>query len=636
MLLAGMPLIFVGVHEIKDAVDRPRPAGGAGRRRRLLLPQRPRRLLDPLRLAGGDDRPAPAAGHGARRRRRRRRHRADGAGRPLARLPRRPLPQRRQRRLGAGRRLLLLLRRRRAGHHHRAAESRSRDCRSPCRRSSNEYLLFGVAGLVSLVAFVGLILVPALSAYGRIWEKAAAGVLSIFVLAALVVTGVVIGLVIVYYYNDIVNLLNGTWRLAPGRGIMARCQQPQRPRKALQKRKIRGLSTRSPMRSSRAPACPRSPARRRKVLDASVALIDRSSAVLAVAGASPGPGEEAARRRRGRDPGRAAGRRQPPSASCATAAKAAPDPAIARMVTTLLALELERSRSPEWESEEVAGAFVAAVLAREVTDRGDILARAAELGADLEQGAGVLIAPRGAACGAERRVARAGADPDPAGAALARPGLAGDAEEGEAAAELAVIVPAEDDERLARAAAGLARELDDSLAGFHLTIGRSRRAADPVDLYRAGNEARLAVNVGEAEGRPLLAFEDTGSYRLLLPAMSEDPRELERFYAETIAPLSAYDEQYETELVTTVEAYLDNDGNVAATAKQLFTHRHTDPLPAGAGQRALRPRRLRHRGPREARPRAQNDARPRHRLAERPGDGARLRSAARCPRSSEE
>ena len=57
--------------------------------------------------------------------------------------------------------------------------------------------------------------------------------------------------------------------------------------------------------------------------------------------------------------------------------------------------------------------------------------------------------------------------------------------------------------------------------------------------------------------------------------MSEDPGELERFYAETIAPLSSYDEQYETELVATVEAYLDNDGNVAATAKQLFTHRHT-------------------------------------------------------------
>jgi hypothetical protein len=73
----------------------------------------------------------------------------------------------------------------------------------------NEYLLFGAAGLVSLVAFVGLILVPALSSYGRAWEKAAAGVLSLFVLAALVLVGVVVGLAIVYYYNDIVNLLHG-------------------------------------------------------------------------------------------------------------------------------------------------------------------------------------------------------------------------------------------------------------------------------------------------------------------------------------------------------------------------------------------------------------------------------------------
>jgi hypothetical protein len=73
----------------------------------------------------------------------------------------------------------------------------------------NQYLLFGAAGLISLVAFVTLILVPALSSYGRVWEKAAAGFLSLFVLFALVVVGVVIGLAVVYYYNDIVNLLHG-------------------------------------------------------------------------------------------------------------------------------------------------------------------------------------------------------------------------------------------------------------------------------------------------------------------------------------------------------------------------------------------------------------------------------------------
>jgi hypothetical protein len=71
----------------------------------------------------------------------------------------------------------------------------------------NEYVLFGVAGLISLVAFVSLIFVPAIGSYGRIWEKAAAGFLSLIVLVALVLTGIVVGLAIVYYYNDITEIL---------------------------------------------------------------------------------------------------------------------------------------------------------------------------------------------------------------------------------------------------------------------------------------------------------------------------------------------------------------------------------------------------------------------------------------------
>jgi PucR family transcriptional regulator, purine catabolism regulatory protein len=319
------------------------------------------------------------------------------------------------------------------------------------------------------------------------------------------------------------------------------------------------------------PAVARAAAR---VLDASVALIERSGSVLAVAGASP---DQERKLLEGGERVTAVELRVADAAvgELRYRAKAAPDPAIARVVTTLLALELERSRAPEWESEEVAGVFVADLFGRRVTDRGDIVARAAELGAGLEKGAGAIVvraAPRTAQTGEWRervltlamRTLRSLA-----------PGALAAAESGEVAAEIAVVVPAEDDGRLARAAAGLSRELEDALPGFHLTIGVSRRVADPVDLHRAGSEARLAVNVGEAERTPLLAFEDTGAYRLLLPAMSEDPAELERFFAETIEPLAAYDEQYETELVATVEAYLANDGNVAATAKQLFTHRHT-------------------------------------------------------------
>lgn len=71
----------------------------------------------------------------------------------------------------------------------------------------NQYLLYGAAAAIILAAFVALILVPAVSSYGRFWEKAAAGFVSLFVLAALVVIGVIAGLVIVYYYNEIADFV---------------------------------------------------------------------------------------------------------------------------------------------------------------------------------------------------------------------------------------------------------------------------------------------------------------------------------------------------------------------------------------------------------------------------------------------
>jgi hypothetical protein len=70
----------------------------------------------------------------------------------------------------------------------------------------NNYPLgFIVAGAVSLAAFVGLILVPAVDSYGRAWEKVAAGFMSLFVLTTMVVVGSVIGLMVFYYSNDLVN-----------------------------------------------------------------------------------------------------------------------------------------------------------------------------------------------------------------------------------------------------------------------------------------------------------------------------------------------------------------------------------------------------------------------------------------------
>lgn len=64
-------------------------------------------------------------------------------------------------------------------------------------------LIFGGAGLVGLLAFTALILVPAIGSFGRAWEKATAAVLTLVVLVALIALGVAIGVVIVYYWPEI-------------------------------------------------------------------------------------------------------------------------------------------------------------------------------------------------------------------------------------------------------------------------------------------------------------------------------------------------------------------------------------------------------------------------------------------------
>jgi len=72
-----------------------------------------------------------------------------------------------------------------------------------------EYYLFGGAGVVSLLAFAGLILVPAIGSYGRTWEKTTAALLSLFVLMALIMIGIALGVLIVYFWPDITRILPG-------------------------------------------------------------------------------------------------------------------------------------------------------------------------------------------------------------------------------------------------------------------------------------------------------------------------------------------------------------------------------------------------------------------------------------------
>ena len=314
-------------------------------------------------------------------------------------------------------------------------------------------------------------------------------------------------------------------------------------------------------------------------LESSLAVIDSRSAVLAVAAASP---EDERRLLAGEGGTQTHELRVAEKAVGMLRVRArkteGTDPMTLRMVTTLIALEVERTLAPERADQQVASGFIGDLINGVTKDAADVAARTEELGIDVERGCAFLLAratprkPVGDDWRARlllviERVARS-LHPRVVTALVER--------DGAKAGEVFVMIPSSEPESVAKAATTIREELEATFGEFNFTVGHGRITTEPADLYRAGQEALLAVNVAEAsEGDAVMSFEDTGAYRLLLPAMSDDPAELERFYADTVAPLIAYDEQYGTELVTTVDTFLAADGNVAGTAQRLFTHRHT-------------------------------------------------------------
>ncbi len=314
-----------------------------------------------------------------------------------------------------------------------------------------------------------------------------------------------------------------------------------------------------------------------KALEASLAVTDPWGATLAVAARSPA--EERALLAKGQGVSSAPLRvADTVVGTLHIRAKTEPSASMRRLLLTMIASEVERVRAPERVSETASADFLRAVLRRELTGREELLQRAKELSLDLGEGASMIVArahPQAPTDegwrGRVRAVAERGAR-----AVVSRSIAALSERDGILGAEVLVLVPGGDEATAARAAEVVLNEMETGLAGYTFALGRSRITEDAGELPRAASEALLAANVAQgSDDGAALAFDQTGAYRLLLSTMSDNPSELQRFYAETVEPLVAYDEQYETDLLLTLETFLEADGNVAGTAQRLFTHRHT-------------------------------------------------------------
>jgi purine catabolism regulator len=102
------------------------------------------------------------------------------------------------------------------------------------------------------------------------------------------------------------------------------------------------------------------------------------------------------------------------------------------------------------------------------------------------------------------------------------------------------------------------------------------RAADAINAYRTVDEARESMFIARRlfGGSRVMPYDDLGVYPLLLRGGATQV-ELRAFCDRILAPLRAYDEKHQTELIRTLRLYFDVGQNVKTAAAELSVHRHT-------------------------------------------------------------
>jgi hypothetical protein len=201
--------------------------------------------------------------------------------------------------------------------------------------------------------------------------------------------------------------------------------------------------------------------------------------------------------------------------------------------------------------QSLRGSFLEELLTRDDLEPTDVTRRAARLGTDLSAGAVALCADPG-----ERAPGRlvASISSELPGALAQTVGE-----------RVYALLPG-DVEGARRVAARLGRQA---------VVGISSHYSDPADLRRALEEAELVLGVTAAGGGPPGDEIGGGTYRLLFRVLASHPEEVRSFFDDTLAPIVRYDEQYSTDLVGTLDAYLSQNCNMNATAQTIHAHRHT-------------------------------------------------------------
>jgi purine catabolism regulator len=234
---------------------------------------------------------------------------------------------------------------------------------------------------------------------------------------------------------------------------------------------------------------------------------------------------------------------------------------IARQAAMVVGLEMMRERVVHETERRLAGDLLSEALSGRL-DPDELMGRLRPFG--IAGNAAVLVFdlddPHAAEADAEAAMAELGAP-----ALVATTGASGHP-------LLCAVVSADGD-----APTELAGKLRQSLAGAHGPIRAAASRSTAVgSLRRAFHEARCALeatSLQNGEAPDVASHEDLGAFTLLLALQDDDA--LRAYSDGLLEPIERTEGEYGGELLRSLEAFIENNGNWERAARRLYCHRHT-------------------------------------------------------------
>jgi purine catabolism regulator len=218
-------------------------------------------------------------------------------------------------------------------------------------------------------------------------------------------------------------------------------------------------------------------------------------------------------------------------------------------------------------SETAERSLVGEIARGDASSAEDFMARANGLGVDFD---GSVLALCIGASGAPRREEAPDVDEAMVREALRSigwPSLVGSLAEG-----IVVVASARPEPGIQEALSQLGGRLEERGVDFHIGVGRTAKTSR---LQQAIAEASTAHDLGPTLGAAHHHhYDDLALHRLLAPLLQVGP-ELANFVEGELGPLLRYDEEHNSELLRTLDAYLQSNGSKAAAADALFLQRRS-------------------------------------------------------------